>query len=395
MIEIELFRKEVLTAYENLYNIPYLQSSPVLPYLVRHSEDKQQAARQLKRTLLTTIENLYPGDNAPVTSREWRLHRLLTLRYVEGLSPQQIADQLAISLRHYYREQKEALEQLVNLLWQRAQSAKPAEHVARGDLLRTEVERISRDTRGGQLTDVLDGVLVLMQPMLVERDIELMLELPEVSVHLGVSSTLMRQLLIESLTRLLSFSEPNATLHIECKVSGDFLLLYIGSSRLSAALMPKDMQTALQLAAFSNVAFEIEKRAGRSSLQLRIPIQKPKTILLVDDNDDVIQLLLRYLNNNGYRIVIAQTGQQAIELALELKPFAIALDVMIPEPDGWTVLQTLRNNIETHQIPIILMTVLSASDLAEALGAYAFLEKPIAEADLIRVLDSIESAQVT
>lgn len=392
MKEMEAFREAVHAAYENLYNIPHLQSSPLLPYLVTHSQDAQHGARQLKQTLLTTIDNLYPGDNAPVTSREWRLHRLLTLRYVEGLSPQQIADQLAISLRHYYREQKEALEQLITLLWQRAQSKAPAEVSQRGDLLRTEVERISQKTFGAQLSDVLEGVVALLEPMLAERNVEVTLDLPEIPAPLAISSTLIRQMLIEILTRLLRLSHTEAILHIECQVRDASLLLDMVSDRLAAPVTPDDMQTALQLAAFTNSSFEIEEIAGRVKLQ--VPIQQPKSVLLVDDNDDVVQLLSRYLSSNGYRVVVARTGQQAIDLAQESKPFAIALDVMIPEPDGWAVLQTLRNNIETHQIPIILMTVLSASDLAQALGAYAFLEKPITEADLIGVLESIEAAQV-
>ena len=69
MMEIEDFRVAVTNAYENLYNIPYLQGSVLLDYLIPDNTDLQDRARQLKRLLLSTIDNVYPGDNA----RPWRI----------------------------------------------------------------------------------------------------------------------------------------------------------------------------------------------------------------------------------------------------------------------------------------------------------------------------------
>ena len=114
-----------------------------------------------------------------------------------------------------------------------------------------------------------------------------------------------------------------------------------------------------------------------------------ETVLIVDDNEDVTQLLQNYLIKNNYRYAVARDGHQAINIAVDLQPFAITLDVMIPEADGWTVLQNLKNRLETRHIPIIICTVLGAKELALSLGADAFLEKPVTEGALLTVLTSL------
>jgi CheY-like chemotaxis protein len=115
-------------------------------------------------------------------------------------------------------------------------------------------------------------------------------------------------------------------------------------------------------------------------------------VLVVEDNEDVIQLFQNYLSKNDYRMVNARNGGEALAKAKTLQPFAITLDVMIPDPDGWTVLQTLHNQLETRHIPVVVCTVLSARALAMSLGAAGFLEKPVTEQDLLAILSQFEQA---
>jgi CheY-like chemotaxis protein len=110
---------------------------------------------------------------------------------------------------------------------------------------------------------------------------------------------------------------------------------------------------------------------------------------VVDDNEEVTRLFQSYLIKNDYRFAIARTGFEAIQMASDLLPYAITLDVMIPKPDGWTVLQMLKNRLETRHIPVIVCTVLSAKELALSLGADAFLEKPVSEGALLSALAAL------
>jgi CheY-like chemotaxis protein len=68
---------------------------------------------------------------------------------------------------------------------------------------------------------------------------------------------------------------------------------------------------------------------------------------------------------------------------------------MIPDPDGWSVLQTLSNQLETRHIPVIVCTVLGTKELAFSLGAAAFLEKPVTEEALLGALEALGKVEDT
>jgi two-component system, OmpR family, alkaline phosphatase synthesis response regulator PhoP len=106
-----------------------------------------------------------------------------------------------------------------------------------------------------------------------------------------------------------------------------------------------------------------------------------KTILIVDDEQDIINLLKFNLLSEGYRTLTAQDGEAAIKTALAGKPDLIILDVMLPKMDGWAVIRELRNCNETRQTPIIFLTA-KDSEIDEVvgleLGADDYIVKPIA-----------------
>ena len=113
------------------------------------------------------------------------------------------------------------------------------------------------------------------------------------------------------------------------------------------------------------------------------------SVLVVDDNEDVLELFRRYLQAHHYQIMPTQSSTEALQLALECHPYAVILDLMLPERDGWDVLQTLVNQPNTQHIPIVICTVLGAKSLAFALGATAFLEKPVTEHKLVETLQGL------
>ena len=110
----------------------------------------------------------------------------------------------------------------------------------------------------------------------------------------------------------------------------------------------------------------------------------------MDDNEDVVALFQRYLISHHYRIITAHTAQEALAQARHLQPYAITLDLMMPDQDGWDLLQTLLNQPDTQRIPIIVCTVLKQKALALSLGAAAFLEKPVTEQELLAALRALE-----
>jgi hypothetical protein len=111
------------------------------------------------------------------------------------------------------------------------------------------------------------------------------------------------------------------------------------------------------------------------------------TVLVIDDDPTVQELLKRYLDKEGFRVSIAGDGETGLRLARELKPVAITLDVMMPGADGWAVLTQLKADPNLADIPVIMLTIVSDKNLGYTLGAAEYLTKPIDRKRLLAVLN--------
>jgi CheY-like chemotaxis protein len=114
-----------------------------------------------------------------------------------------------------------------------------------------------------------------------------------------------------------------------------------------------------------------------------------KVILAVDDDLQVISLYERYLQPQGYQIVPLTDASQAVKKAKQFKPYAITLDIMMPGYDGWSVLNDLKNDSETRDIPVVICSILEEKERGFSLGAADYLLKPILEDDLVSALDNL------
>ena len=113
---------------------------------------------------------------------------------------------------------------------------------------------------------------------------------------------------------------------------------------------------------------------------------KKNTILVIDDDPTVHDLLQRFFEKKGFEIKTALSGLEGINLAKSLRPEAITLDVMMPGMDGWSVLTALKANPQTADIPVIMMTMVDDQNLGYALGAAEYLLKPIDNQKLEMIL---------
>lgn len=109
-------------------------------------------------------------------------------------------------------------------------------------------------------------------------------------------------------------------------------------------------------------------------------------ILVVDDNKITTKLLRRYLESNGFEASEAYDGVDCLEKLKERKPNAVVLDVMMPRMDGYETVNNIKNNPETKDIPVVIVTALN--DVANQLksieaGSDDFLSKPIEEKLLV------------
>jgi len=111
-----------------------------------------------------------------------------------------------------------------------------------------------------------------------------------------------------------------------------------------------------------------------------------KKILVVDDEQDLLDLMEIILGGEGYSIVTAVNGSEALTRVGEEHPDLILLDVMMPIMDGWEVLKTLKNNEQTSTIPVVLVTAkIGSEDRRRGLmeGAADYICKPFAPREVI------------
>ncbi|HTO44688.1 MAG TPA: GAF domain-containing protein, partial [Burkholderiales bacterium] len=110
------------------------------------------------------------------------------------------------------------------------------------------------------------------------------------------------------------------------------------------------------------------------------------TVLVIDDEAVVRELMQRFLSKEGFRVLTASDGETGLRLAREERPDAITLDVMMPDTDGWTVLSALKADRELADIPVVMLTIVDDKTMGYALGASDYLTKPIDRARLIAIL---------
>ncbi|MGE4014468.1 MAG: response regulator, partial [Alphaproteobacteria bacterium] len=110
------------------------------------------------------------------------------------------------------------------------------------------------------------------------------------------------------------------------------------------------------------------------------------TVLVVDDDDNVRQMMSRLLEREGYRVITARDGIEGIRLAREHHPQAVTLDVHMPGLDGWDTLRTFKADTELATIPVVMVTILDEANKGFRLGAAEYMVKPIDRERLRQVL---------
>ena len=103
----------------------------------------------------------------------------------------------------------------------------------------------------------------------------------------------------------------------------------------------------------------------------------PPSVLVIDDDPHTRDLMVRFLQKEGFSAQTASDGRQGLLMAQQLRPSLITLDVMMPEADGWSVLTALKGDPELASIPIMMITMSDEHDKGYALGASEFLTKPV------------------
>jgi signal transduction histidine kinase/DNA-binding response OmpR family regulator/cell division protein FtsL len=129
----------------------------------------------------------------------------------------------------------------------------------------------------------------------------------------------------------------------------------------------------------------------RTSQDLRADVAE-KSILVVDENPELTNLMRLYLERAGYRVSVAHQGKTAIEMARTQHPDLITLELLLPDLSGFQVIEALKEMPETRHIPVMIVSVLADREEGKLLGAVDYLSKPFSELMLLQHVKRVFAA---
>ncbi|MBJ6751103.1 response regulator [Geomonas anaerohicana] len=123
------------------------------------------------------------------------------------------------------------------------------------------------------------------------------------------------------------------------------------------------------------------------------PAQVPgRSVLVVDDDPEAVSLITTHLGQAGFGTLSALNGRDALRLARANRPFAITLDIMMPEMDGWEVMRELKEHPETADIPVMIISLSEDRATGIALGAVGVISKPVGKEELMEAFARLTGA---
>lgn len=393
-----LFLGAVRSALHHLFDPSELRKNPLIPLLALEQEKQPPAA--LRTRLFAVIQALKPEAQTPPQAKSWRFYQILQQRFQEQCPQQEVANDLGLSIRHLRREEALAVRLLAEELWRTDNLAERwprwlstvekisgwPEEMARLQAMRT------REPVG--LAELLDDLLHLIHPLAQRAAVQIKCTVAEPHWLVETERTTLRQLLLHLLSAAIQ-ATPGGQLLVTIVLQPQTAQIDLRAMAApeTAPHLSAEVTEALAMAQqLSELCFGVltitlpTAPAQPLEVQLTLPLFQRLPVLVIDDNQDTLQLLQRYLAHSQYHFIGVADPQEALAAAERYHPRLIVIDVMLPGVDGWELLGRLRQHPTTNTIPIIVCTILPQQPLALALGATAFLRKPITQQTFLATL---------
>jgi CheY-like chemotaxis protein len=399
------FIQQLRTALNALYDPAVLGHS--LLTQVFEVDQRRDRVFALRNLLTEAIEAMRPREVAPADTRTWRVYQVLRSRYIEQLPQPEVAADLNLSLRQLQREESAAREVLADYLWAAhglagkagniaAASGEPSEPGQVAPSLNQELEWLGRSAPivPADIGEVIGKALATIRSIIEAAGVVAEDVAQEPRLRLNLQASVLRQALINVASTAVAYA-PGGHLRIIAQADPEQLVVEVQAGpcpQPAASRSPatnEGLTIAAELLRLSHGTLQVLPESDPAVFRARItlPVSRPFTVLVIDDNADTLQLFHRYLTGSPYQFVGAQNARQGLALAEEKPPQVIVLDVMMPEQDGWMLLGQFREYPHTRGIPVIICTVVPQEQLALSLGAAQFLRKPVSRAALLAALD--------
>jgi CheY-like chemotaxis protein len=388
----------VRQALINLYSPAELATSDLARLLPQaaEAEDEVQRAQAVRGVLLDAIEMLRLPAGGSRSASASRAYDCVRLRYVSGFDVDSVARQLAVGRRQVYRDLQWAEERLAELLetgdFFTELAAAPPQSDGE-DAVAAEIRSLTQKAESIEMTEALRAAVGLVSAMAQAKGIGVAVHAPEAPIVAFATAAILRQVVTLVLSAVIQ-SEPPEDVVVELSSHGRYALVSLPLLPEPQLARPDLIQVALELAETQRWPCEVQGEPQRRLL-LSLPLAKRRRVLIVEDNPGTQALYGRYLAESEWEVVTVPNPRLTVDLAAAKQVDAVILDIMMSESDGWTLLQHLKLSPKTEAIPVIVCSVLNDPDLGMALGASAYLLKPVSRMDLLRTLRQVAPAAMS
>jgi CheY-like chemotaxis protein/anti-sigma regulatory factor (Ser/Thr protein kinase) len=298
------------------------------------------------------------------------------------------------------------------------------------DLSKVEAGRMELEVAALSLPDLLEHGLAMVRERAARHRIALSLEIaPEVGV-VWADELRLKQVVLNLITNAVKFTPDGGSVDVAAELTGDEVRVTVRDTGVGIAEADQERifeafqrggreapaeGTGLGLTLSRRI---VELHGGRiwlrsspgagSTFAFAIPVSRPvvaaddvvvaddvaeaagDTVLVVEDDPHSAELLVLYLEGAGHRVVVAGDGAEGLELARRLRPRAVVLDILLPSIDGWELLARLKDEPATAECPVIVVSMLDERGKGLALGASAYLVKPVSREEVLMALTRAE-----
>lgn len=393
------FRQELQDALLHIFD-PGYQPSELLCMVL--GCDPLTGSGVVQSIIIQTIEGLKTSEVERGDSRAGRAYVTLHQRFVLGLTQEETAENLGLSVRHLGRVQREATHVLARYLWE----SRPI-HVPEQNTLKTPSQpdgkpqtaewrsqvhddvaslQMSAPSALADIEEIVNAVASLGKSLPSEHNVRLSQRIPH-GLRGAVHPSVLRQVLISALGWLIQHTSGDE-IDVEAGQHGDEVRIIVGGC-IGANQEDPDLELLQELLTSYRGEIDIRRELDRLDFSVRIPAAGNVGVLIIDDNPDMVYFYQRCAKGTRYRIIHEREGKQAFHAVALNHPDIIVLDIMLPDVDGWTLLSQLHQHPATRHIPLVVCSVIREQDLAHALGAVQYLAKPFSHRDFLRALDDV------
>jgi PAS domain S-box-containing protein len=301
------------------------------------------------------------------------------------------------------------------------------------DISRIETGRMRLNVEFIHISAIIDEIAASLRGQIEEKGLSLKLDIPESLSPIYGDRDRVTQILINLIDNARHYTPAGGQITVSAQVRGDFLQVSVADTGIGIA--PEDQKkifdrfyradhSLVQEVAGTGLGLSIaksfvemhggeiwvESEPGQgSTFSFTLPLAErgkelegfptpspsplslapSKRILVVEDEPDIAELIRYHLEGNGYRVTIALRGEEALAKAHQEKPDLITLDILLPDIDGFEVLQRLKSDEETADIPVVILSIVPDREDGFRLGAVDYVTKPVDEGRLLSAIGAI------